>query len=263
VHDDASISFDRAANYYDLTRRSGVNAMDATVRLLAAELAPRGRVLEIGVGTGQVALPLRAAGVNVVGCDLSPAMMEVLRTKPGGGQVPLVLADATKLPVEDGVFGASYFRWVLHLIPDWRRAMQELVRATRPGGVVLGLLGDDAGRRSEIKTRCCQIAGVSGEAPGLAWGDTESLDEQMSSLGCRLRLIGPFKEDRVEKLSKYLDDVAEGRFSWTWPIPEDKRRLAVEQVRPWVLERWGPSDLDQSVTFSYYWRSYQLPDGPA
>ena len=260
MHEDASTSFERAADYYDLTRRSSDDVMAASVRLIAAELAPRGRVLEIGVGTGQVALPMRAEGVDVVGCDLSPAMIEVLRAKPGGAEVPLLLADATNLPVEDGVFGAAYFRWVLHLIPNWRRAMEELIRVTRPGGVVLGLLGDDAGRRREIKARCCQIAGVSGDAPGLAWGDTALLDKQMSSLGCRLRLIGPFEEDRVERLSKYLDDVAEGRYSWTWSIPEDTRRLAVEQVLPWVLERWGPIDRDLPVRFSYYWRCYQLPE---
>ena len=63
---------------------------EASVALLA-ELARGGAALELGVGTGRVALPLAARGVEVHGLDASAAMLERLRSKPGGAQIRTTL----------------------------------------------------------------------------------------------------------------------------------------------------------------------------
>jgi SAM-dependent methyltransferase len=57
---------------------------------LLCELAAGGRALELGIGTGRVALPLRARGVEVTGIDASEAMVARLRAKAGGGEIPVV-----------------------------------------------------------------------------------------------------------------------------------------------------------------------------
>jgi SAM-dependent methyltransferase len=54
-----------------------------------SELAEGGKVLELGIGTGRIALPLRERGVALQGIDASPAMISVLRSKPGGEQIPV------------------------------------------------------------------------------------------------------------------------------------------------------------------------------
>ncbi len=81
-----------------------------TVDLLAS-LARRGAdaapVLELGVGTGRVALPLRARGIEVHGVDASQEMVAQLRAKPGGTEVPVTIGDFTNVPV-DGVFSMIY-----------------------------------------------------------------------------------------------------------------------------------------------------------
>jgi SAM-dependent methyltransferase len=64
---------------------------------LLAELAGDGRVLELGVGTGRVALPLAARGVAVEGIDASPAMVAQLRAKPGGEVIPVAIGDMASL----------------------------------------------------------------------------------------------------------------------------------------------------------------------
>lgn len=66
--------------------------LDATVDRLA-ELAGGGRALELGIGTGRVALPLAARGVEVHGIDLSEAMLARLAEKPGGERIPVVAGD--------------------------------------------------------------------------------------------------------------------------------------------------------------------------
>jgi len=62
-------------------------------RALLVELAGAGPVLELGVGTGRVALALQAAGVEVHGIDASEAMVAQLRAKPGGADVPVTIGD--------------------------------------------------------------------------------------------------------------------------------------------------------------------------
>src|SRR5690348_6234407 len=64
-----------------------------------AGLAGDGRVLELAIGTGRVALPLAARGITVEGVDASAAMVERLRAKPGGESVAVTLADMAQVPV--------------------------------------------------------------------------------------------------------------------------------------------------------------------
>ena len=60
---------------------------------LLAELAGDGRALELGVGTGRIALPLSARGVEVHGIDMSRAMVRRLRAKPGGDAIGVTIGD--------------------------------------------------------------------------------------------------------------------------------------------------------------------------
>ncbi len=66
------------------------------------DLAQGGRVLELGIGTGRVALPLQQSGLRVEGIDSSPAMVDRLRGKPGGDMIPVVMGDFADVAVEGG-----------------------------------------------------------------------------------------------------------------------------------------------------------------
>src|SRR6266542_2949543 len=66
--------------------------VDPVVDFLA-ELAGDGAALELGIGTGRIALPLTLRGVRVHGIDLSEAMVARLRAKPGGDRIPVTIGD--------------------------------------------------------------------------------------------------------------------------------------------------------------------------
>ena len=66
-----SIAFDRAAGYYDESRGLGPEAEELVADRVEAAVRPGGRLLEIGVGTGRIALPLHRRGHEAVGIDLS------------------------------------------------------------------------------------------------------------------------------------------------------------------------------------------------
>jgi SAM-dependent methyltransferase len=98
---------DRIASMYDAFLPPGVQAnTDAAVAFLRG-LAGDRRVLELGIGTGRVALPLAALGVDVHGIDASEAMLARLREKPGGAALPVTVGDFADVEA-DGEFGLVY-----------------------------------------------------------------------------------------------------------------------------------------------------------
>jgi SAM-dependent methyltransferase len=96
------------ASRYDETFEDQFAAgfLDPTVDFLA-DLAGDGRALELGVGTGRVALPLAARGVPVHGIELSKAMAARLRAKPGGEAIGVTIGDFSTAHV-DGTFRVAY-----------------------------------------------------------------------------------------------------------------------------------------------------------
>ena len=79
---------------------------ESTIDLLF-ELARGGRVLELGIGTGRIALPLAQRGVQVSGIDASPKMVEKMRKKPGGEHIPVTIGNFSETAVE-GHFSLIY-----------------------------------------------------------------------------------------------------------------------------------------------------------
>jgi SAM-dependent methyltransferase len=98
---------DVAARYDDTLGAWGTpEVVGATVDFLE-ELAGPGPVLEFAIGTGRIALPLAARGASVSGIELSPAMVEQLRAKPGGREIDVTLGDMTSIRVP-GTFALVY-----------------------------------------------------------------------------------------------------------------------------------------------------------
>lgn len=254
-----SIRFDRAAEFYDRTRGVSDDSMARTVELLVSELGGRGRILEVGVGTGLLALPAHQAGLELAGFDISAPMVAKLVEKAGGRiPFPLVLADATRVPFADDAFGGAYLRWVLHLILDWRAVVAQVARVVAPGGVFLVNLGAYGGERYEIKERFAELTGSTLDPVGLKWDDFDVLDEAMSSLGARPRELTPVREGGSEPLAEFLEGIEENRYSWTWNLPDDVRARACEEVRPWAEERFGDLDAPRPFEHATRWRAYDL-----
>jgi SAM-dependent methyltransferase len=254
-----SVPFDRAVEYYDRTRGLSEEASREMTALLVGELTGKGRCLEVGVGTGLVSLPLAAAGIRMVGLDLSAPMLAKLVEKAGGPlPFPLVRGDATMMPFADDVFGAALVRHVLHLISAWERAVAELARVVRSGGTVLIATGDIPGAWREVTERFVALVGRPSFARGLDVRELVRLDEAFAVHG-GVPWDLPAIPDQVEQsLGTFLDQMADGLHSWTWDIPEGERRAAAEEVRVWALERFGTLDPPEARDVAIEWRAYDL-----
>jgi SAM-dependent methyltransferase len=117
VQDDDGYFGERVAARYDESSAEMFDRsiVDPAVDLLA-EIAGSGRALELGIGTGQLALPLAQRGVTVHGIDLSKAMAARLRAKPGGEEIGVTIGDFATTTVA-GTFSLAYlvFNTIMNL----------------------------------------------------------------------------------------------------------------------------------------------------
>jgi len=140
--------YERWAPVYDRVYHKLLS--DAHRRTAAAAAAAGPSILEVGVGTGLV-LPYYPAQAQVIGVDLSEAMLGKAVAKAREGRLPQVrliaAMDACRLGFRDAVFDAVALPFVITLVPDPEQALTECARVLKPGGqiVIASKLGRDAG----------------------------------------------------------------------------------------------------------------------
>jgi SAM-dependent methyltransferase len=246
-----SIAFDRAAGYYDQSRGLPDGVDELVADRIEAVVGPEGRLLELGVGTGRIALPLHRRGRRIVGVDLSLPMLDRYRAKAAalGLPPPAVLrADATRLPFRDACVDAVLEVHLLHLVPAWRAALAEARRVLRPGGVVL--VGRGGGRDhgdgpgEQVRRRLDELVAAAGGGHHDHVGVEEDADkvQELVALGGRPEELEPVVWEEPQTYAQALA-MMEGRmFSYQWRLPDEVWRTAVTRLRAEVEGTVG--DLD-------------------
>jgi demethylmenaquinone methyltransferase / 2-methoxy-6-polyprenyl-1,4-benzoquinol methylase len=157
--------FDESAPHYDRINRVFSLGSGARYRrqcLVRAGMRPGLRVADIAIGTGSVAqevLAITKNQNNIVGVDISAAMLEVARSKIG---VPLVQGNADQLPFADMSFDFVTMGYALRHVSDLIIALTEFHRVLRPGGTVLLL---EIGKPSNTLSRALLAAYLGGLVP--------------------------------------------------------------------------------------------------
>lgn len=259
-----SVAFDDAAGYYDETKALPPDALAATIDLLATELGGSARVLDVGVGTGLLALPLVERGLHVDGVDLSAAMLRRATAKAlPRTRVGLTVADATQLPFRRDTFDGAFMRHVLHLVPGWQLVLAEAVRVVRPGGTLVVSITDYTGLYREIQGRFLLEAGGLPLAVGLQPDDPASLRRAMTGLGAQVRSLPVVRGRRSLTVERFLTGIEDGHYSWTWPATDERRVQAAQRLRSWLVRRFGNLGRPVEAQFAAEWWAFDLPDRPA
>ena len=239
--------FDRVADIYDATRSLPEREMSLLVEALRKHVAGPGPLLDMGVGTGRFALPLQQMGVDVVGVDVSRAMVARARTKGVGG---LVFADVRRTPFRDRSFEAALLVHVLHLVGDWARVIEEAARVARVN--VISVVESRSG--TSVREEYLRLRNRMGY-PLARFGEW-SLSRRVKPLA--VSLVAEFQT--TMEADREIEHLLKRGQSLTWDVPESahaeiigalrsrhggKRLRAKESVRliVWSADRLREADL--------------------
>ncbi|HEY1796740.1 MAG TPA: class I SAM-dependent methyltransferase [Stellaceae bacterium] len=133
---------------------------DVYIRYIQRHAAPGARILDLGCGTGLIAIALHDLGYKVVACDVSAGMLEKLADDKGDRDIELRRGDGFAIPAADREFDMVVSRMFIQHFPDWPQILAEKARVTRPGGIVLF----DFGNREHLAA-CDPDLGVADDFP--------------------------------------------------------------------------------------------------
>jgi demethylmenaquinone methyltransferase/2-methoxy-6-polyprenyl-1,4-benzoquinol methylase len=135
--------FATIADRYDLITRLLSYGQDRRWKKRLVNLlpeAPGARALDLATGTGDIAWLLERRGVQTVGLDITPRMIELAASRSTAGASPAFLVgDMTALPFPSATFDIVTTGYGLRNVPDLTRALDEIHRVLRPGGQALSL----------------------------------------------------------------------------------------------------------------------------
>lgn len=280
-----SISFDPVAHNYDQTRGypSGVEQEIARALEQTAHATEQTAFIEVGVGTGRIALPLAALGHTYTGVDISEKMLAQLESKlllqnweeytqPWGSRADeidltthpvrrfarvdpaaslrLVTSDITTLPFPNASFDAAIAVHIFHLVDGWQQAVREALRVLRPGGYLLHCWDehDDTALNSvtEVWLKIVEGLGGSVSRPGAA--SHRMVSAWLREQGLPVEELSLVRWESTTTPRRALQRITSRLWSRTWLLPDDIFQSSVQQLEAWALNHFGEAHMDTQHT---------------
>jgi ubiquinone/menaquinone biosynthesis C-methylase UbiE len=257
------INFDRVADVYDATRGLPGDVPDRVAdRIVAATSAePDTRFLELGVGTGRIALPLVRRGFPFTGIDISGQMMARFREKAGDApNLRLISGDVTQLPLADGSQDVVLVIHVFHLIPEWRKALDETRRVlSRAGYFVWG--GNDMPPEHPgalIRRQWTSLVQELGGELNTRHADWEGIHAAIAGSGGRTVCYRAARWQVSLTPIELIDALHARTFSAGWSVSQEVLDAAHPRLIAWSEQRFGdlskPLEAhDEFIVFVSWW----------
>ncbi|NJN15746.1 MAG: class I SAM-dependent methyltransferase [Oscillochloris sp.] len=251
-----TIEFDQIAAQYDAQRAHPPAVAHQLGRTLAAQVGA-GVLLEIGVGTGRIAIPTALSGCRVIGIDIAPAMLAVAARRSAAAEnVALIRADAQQLPIADNRIDVVLAVHVLHLLADWRAGLNEIARVLRPGGMFLQ--GQDWRDPDSIagllrsRLRMIVLDLLPGARPP---GAGAAIGQMLARLGGQpIEPLVAASWTQALSPAAILAGMAARFDAETWVLPDDLLAEALRRLREWAAAQWtdleSPCEIEQRFILS-------------
>jgi ubiquinone/menaquinone biosynthesis C-methylase UbiE len=272
----ASFNFDTLAQIYDATRGypEEVACQIAQKLVRLAGKPEQKKWLEVGIGTGRVAIPLAEQGLYCTGIDISTNMLDRLEQKlkqrgwqavayPWGtledervASIPRVvryehpelvaalrvaLADMTAIPFESGSFDVLLAIHVFHLVDGWQQAVRECLRVLRPGGVFLRAWDEsvpsDISKIAETFWRMVEERG--GKKSLQALEQKPQVDAFLEELGWHSEEDSSFTWVQATTPRQELESYLQRQWSSLRRIPDEIFQSVIGPLEEWAYSYYG------------------------
>lgn len=242
------VDFSANASIYDL--RHGAFLSDEGLQRLreAAGLDDRARVLEVGAGTGRIAIPLAKHGCRVVAVEPSMEMLARLRDKAPSTDVLGVVAEGARLPFPASQFDAVVIARLLYLTPDWRAIVDEACHMVAAGGRLLHEWGNGHADEEwvQIRDEARRLFEQEGRQVPFHSGARSEADVDRQIVGHAFvreaHLVlgsGP-----LLTLREFLRRLVAGELSYIWSVPPDVQAACLPRLQQWAAQEF---DLERPV----------------
>ncbi len=253
----------RVARDYDVMRGHPPAMSSEIGRTIASYFEPGARLLEVGVGTGRIALPVAAAGCEVFGVDLSAEMLSGLAhrlEKENNRRIHLTQGDIRALPYRERVFDGAMAVHVLHLVSDWAGVLEQVSRLVRPGGVLV--LGRDwidpesfSGKIRNHFRRTVVEVGTEMLPPGATAAAPPSggaaivkclMDLGAAPVGDGEVVAAEWTTDLTPR--QILDGIGSRDDAESWVLPDDVLTETMRRLEAFAADEWDDLTATQPVT---------------
>lgn len=255
-----NMSFDRVAHLYDETRSLPPDATRKVTALIAqvGRFTPRTCLLEIGIGTGRMAIPLLEHLPNITGVDIGMGMLHRLRTKTGAERVRLALADAADLPFGDSTFDRILISHLFHLLPEPERVNEAILRVLERGGYLLHCRTEvHPGVLAARRAADSAVNGTGSEKR--RWSQAQSFLDH-AGWGRHTSHTLTYTEHFTP--SHFMESFRKRAWSSIWHASDDAIARGVEAMRGPLLDAFGTLDEPVEITHSFHVDVHTPPGAP-
>lgn len=280
-----SISFDPVAHAYDRTRGypPDVERGIAVALEQVAQATEQTAFIEVGVGTGRIALPLASLGHTYTGVDISEKMLAQLEKKllTQGWQeyeqswgsradetltparpvrrfarvdptasLRLVTSDIISLPFPDAAFDVVVAVHIFHLVDRWQQAVRESLRVLRPGGVLLHCWDeyDDASLNNVTRTWLRLVEELGGNAHRVGTEEPRMVSIWLREQGLPVEELSLVRWETTNTPRRALERITSRLWSRTWLVSDEIFHESARRLEAWARDHFGSEQMDTPHT---------------
>jgi SAM-dependent methyltransferase len=250
------VDFSDNSKIYDY--RHGAVISNELAQSLANHLRRDATIIDVGAGTGRLAVALASKGFQVFAVDPSVSMLQTIQRK-SEVLVAAVTADGTCLPFRRDSADAIVLARLLYLVADWQGLLREAKGVLRRGGILFHEWGNGDASEAWVQVRekarsLFQEAGV--ETPFHPGARSEfEVDSYVCDLGFHRREQIQAGAGPAVTLADFLNKIQSGEFSYVWNVPKDVQDFCLPQLRRWCeskFDLYQPAPMPAELRWGVY-----------
>ena len=255
-----SLNFDPLVEYYDETRTVDAGCLESAIQWLVQRFPPAQypQLLEPGVGTGRIAIPLAQRGYAVHGIDVSVAMLGILAGRLAAQDIPLSIpcltADVQRLPFASERFDIVVAVHLFYFIRGWKQAVDDLLHMLRTGRPLV-LMHTGMGMEIPfVNARYKALCAEQGHRiTSLGVSSTQEVVEYLVELGCAVEFVrNRWRWTSRIPLGKAIAYVRARAYSFTTDAPAPVHAQAIERLEVEAIERFGTLNVEIPIENQVY-----------